>query len=57
MLAREDDVLMILVIGTGFGAVKERVIPSVVVQDDASSWFELVAMLMGKCTILALVSI
>jgi hypothetical protein len=57
MLARENDVLMIPVIGTGFGGVEEQVIPRVVVRDDALSRFEPVAMLMGKRTILALVSV
>jgi hypothetical protein len=57
MLAREDDALMIPIIGTGIGTVEERIIPSVVVQDDALSWFESVATLMGESTILALVSI
>jgi hypothetical protein len=57
MLAGEDDALMIPVIGTGIGTVKEQKIPSVVVQDDALSWFESVATLMGESTILALVSV
>jgi hypothetical protein len=67
MLAREDDILMIPVIGTGFGVVKEGIISSVMVEegiissmmvwDDALSWFETVATLMGERTILALVSI
>jgi hypothetical protein len=31
MLARDDDVLMIPIIGTGFGAVEERIVSSMVV--------------------------
>jgi hypothetical protein len=57
MLAREDDVLMIPVIGTGFGVVEEQIVSSVMVRDNASSWFELIAVLMGECAILALVPI
>jgi hypothetical protein len=57
MLAGEDDVLMIPVIETGFGGVEERIIPSVVVGDNAPSWFESVATLVGERTILALVSV
>jgi hypothetical protein len=54
MLAREDDVLMIPVIGTGFRVVEEGIVPSMVVQDDAPPWFESIATLMGECTIFAL---
>jgi hypothetical protein len=57
MLAREDDVLMIPVIGTGFRVIEEGIVPSKVVRDDTSPWFELVAMLMGEGTVFALVSI
>jgi hypothetical protein len=57
MLAREDDILMIPVIGTGFGGIEEGIIPSMVVWDNTSSWFESVAMLVGECAILALVSV
>jgi hypothetical protein len=57
MLAREDDILMIPVIGTGFGGVEEQVISSVVVWNDALSRFESVTTLVGKGAILALVSI
>jgi hypothetical protein len=57
MFAREDDVLMIPFIGTGFGGVEERIVSPVVVWDDAPPWFESIATLVGKCTILALVSI
>jgi hypothetical protein len=57
MFAREDDVLMIPIIGTGFGVFKEGIIPSVVTQNDTLSWFELVTVLMGECTIFALVPI
>jgi hypothetical protein len=36
MLIREDDVLMIPVIGTGFGVIEEGIVPSMVVRDDTS---------------------
>jgi hypothetical protein len=57
MLAREDDVFMIPVIGTGFGVVEKGVVPSMVVRDDTPPWFESVATLMGECTIFTLVSV
>jgi hypothetical protein len=57
MLAREDDVLMIPIIGIGFRVVEEGIVPSMVVWDDTLSWFKLVTTLMGQCTIFALVSI
>jgi hypothetical protein len=57
MLAREDDVLMIPIIGTGFGVVKEGIIPFVMVRDDTLSWFESVATLVGESAILAFVSV
>jgi hypothetical protein len=57
MLAGEDDVLMIPVIGTGFGAIEEQIIPSMVVQDNTPSWFESVATLVGQGTIFALMSV
>jgi hypothetical protein len=57
MLAREDDVLMIPIIGTCFGMFEERIIPSMVVRDDTSTGFEPVATLVGERTIFALVPI
>jgi hypothetical protein len=57
MFAREDNVLVIPVIGTGLGVVEERVIPSMVVRDDTPSRFEPFATLMGESTIPALVSV
>jgi hypothetical protein len=36
MLAREDDVLMIPIIGTSFGVFEERIVSSVVVWNDTS---------------------
>jgi hypothetical protein len=57
MLAREDDVLMIPVIGTGFGVVEKGIVPSMVVRDDASSRFEAVTALMGEGIVSALVSV
>jgi hypothetical protein len=57
MLTREDDVLMIPIIGTGFRVVEEGIIPSMVVRDDAPSWFETVATLMGESTIFAFMSV
>jgi hypothetical protein len=57
MLTREDDALMIPIIGTGFGVVKERIVSSMVVRDNTLSWFELVAPLVRERTVLALVSI
>jgi hypothetical protein len=57
MFAREDDILMIPIIGTGFRVIEEGIVPSMVVRDDALPWFESVATLMGERTIFALVSI
>jgi hypothetical protein len=57
MLAREDDALMIPIIGTGCWVVKEGIIPSVVIRDGALSGFEMVAMLVGESTIPTLVSV
>jgi hypothetical protein len=57
MLAREDDVLMIPIIGTGFWVVEERIVSPVVIGDNTPSRFELIVVLMGECAILALVSI
>jgi hypothetical protein len=57
MLAGEDDVLMIPVIRTCFGVFEVGIIPSVVIGDNTSPRFELVAMLVRECAILALVSI
>jgi hypothetical protein len=57
MLAREDDILMIPIIGTGFGVIEEGIVSSMVVWDNAPSWFELFTMLMGEHTIFALVSV
>jgi hypothetical protein len=57
MFAREDDVLMIPIIGTGFGVIEEGVISSMVVQDDAPLRLELIAMLMGEPAIPAFVSV
>jgi hypothetical protein len=57
MLSREDDALMIPVIGTGLRVVEEGIIPSMVVQDDAPPGLELVAALVQESTIFALVSV
>jgi hypothetical protein len=48
---------MIPVIGTSFGMIEEGIVSSVMVGDDASPRFELVATLMGKSAIFALVSV
>jgi hypothetical protein len=57
MFAREDDALMIPVIGTCFGVVEEGIVPSMVVGDGTSSGFEAVATLVGEGTIPTLVPI
>jgi hypothetical protein len=57
MLAREDNILMIPVIGTGFRVVKEGIVLSMMVQDDALSWFESIATLVRESAILAFVSV
>jgi hypothetical protein len=51
MFAREDDALMIPVIGTCLGVIEEGIIPSMVVEDGTSSWFKAVAMLMREAAI------
>jgi hypothetical protein len=48
---------MIPIIGTGFGVVKEGVIPSVVVRNNTLPRLEPVAMLMGEATVFTLVSV
>jgi hypothetical protein len=57
MLAREEDVLMIPVIGTCSGVVKVGIIPSMVFRDGTTTWFIPVAALVGERTISALVSV
>jgi hypothetical protein len=57
MLAGKEDILMIPVIGTGFGVVEEGVVPSMVIRDGTSSLFELIAALMWEGTIFAFMSI
>jgi hypothetical protein len=57
MLARENDALMIPVIGTGFEMIKEGVISSMVIRNDALPRLELVTALVRESTILALVSV
>jgi hypothetical protein len=57
MLAQEDDVIMIPIIGTCFRVVKEGIVPSVVIGDDTSPRFETVTALVGEGTIPTLVSV
>jgi hypothetical protein len=57
MLAREDNAFMVPVVGTGFGVVEERVVPSVVVWDNTPSRFEGGTSLVREATVPALVPI
>jgi hypothetical protein len=51
MLAREEDALMIPIIGTCSWVVEVGVIPSMVFGDGAAIWFIPVASLVGESTI------
>jgi hypothetical protein len=57
MFAREEDALMIPVIGTRSGVIEEGVIPSMVFGDGASAGFVPVAMLVGESIIPTFVSV
>jgi hypothetical protein len=57
MFARKDDALMIPIIGISFRVVEEGIVSSMMVGDDTLPRFELVATLMGKSAIFALVSV
>jgi hypothetical protein len=57
MLAREEDALVIPVIGTGPWVVEVGVIPSMVVGDGTSTRFVSLATLVGQAAISTLVSI
>jgi hypothetical protein len=57
MFTREQDVLMIPVIGTCLGVVEVGIIPSMVVRHGTTTWSETVATLMGETAIPTLVSI
>jgi hypothetical protein len=55
MLAREEDALMIPVIGTCLWVVEVGVIPSMVFGDGTTTWFVPVATLVGQSAISTLV--
>jgi hypothetical protein len=57
MLAREEDALMIPIIGTCSRVVEVGIIPSMVFRDGTTTWFIPVATLVGERTISALVPI
>jgi hypothetical protein len=57
MLAREEDALMIPIIGTCLGVIKIGVIPSMVVGDGTTTWSILVTTLVGESTVPTLVPI
>jgi hypothetical protein len=57
MLAREEDALMIPVIGTCLRVIEIGVVTPMMFGDGAATWFVSVASLVGESTILAFVSI
>jgi hypothetical protein len=57
MFAREEDALMIPVIGTCSRVVEEGVIPPMVFRDGAATWFVSVASLVGESAISTLVPV
>jgi hypothetical protein len=57
MLAREEDALMIPVIGTCSQVVEVGVISSMVFRDGAATWFILIASLVWEPTISTLVPV
>jgi hypothetical protein len=57
MFAREEDALMIPVIGTCLWVVEVGVIPSMMFEDGAATWFIPIATLVGESAISTLVSV
>jgi hypothetical protein len=57
MLAREEDALMIPVIGICLRVIEIGVVTSMMFGDGAATWFVLVASLVGESTIPAFMSV